>query len=154
LSQAAHPSTAPSFTPPDVRTPASFLYYYVVYLAIVLIPTVFLLSYFLVVVPPFKEIFKDFKTTLPPFTEWTIYLAYLVRSGLWVLIVLAALVLPLLPASITVRQPYRFNRVAYVLIAVILMLTFNMICGLLEAAALFQPLIKLIQSVSGGENGG
>jgi hypothetical protein len=151
MSVAANPMNRSSHAAPDAQTPASFLYYYLVYLLIVMIPTVMLLAYFLFVAPSFKEIFRDFKTTLPTFTTWTLVLSNFVRSGAWILILLAALALPLVPAAITVRQPYRLNRVMYVLVAIILMLIFNMIWGFLGATALFLPLVKLIQSVSGGE---
>jgi type II secretory pathway component PulF len=148
---AREPAVRPPL-PPDAQTPASFLFYYFVYLVIVLIPAAWILAYFLAVVPHFKEVFKDFKTTLPAFTIWTLRLADLFRAGLWVPVVMAAFAAPALLASLTVRQSYRLHRVTYVLIALIVALMFNLICGALQAAALFLPLIKLIQSVSGGSS--
>ena len=151
MSQGTNSLPTLSYSTPGTRPTASFPLYYVVYLAIVMVPTVLLLGYFILLTPHFQEIFKDFKTTLPAFTEWTLRLAYLVRGGLWIPIVLVALALPVLPAWITVRQIHRPNRVMYVLMGVILMLLCNLIGGIFGVAALFLPLVKLIHSVSGGE---
>jgi type II secretory pathway component PulF len=148
MTQAARPLIL-SYSSPGKRQ-ASLLYYYLVYLAIVMMPTVLVLAFFLLVVPHFKEVFRDFKTTLPLFTEWTLVLADFVRSGFWIAIMATALAVPLLPAALTVRQVHRPARVMYVLIALVLMLTVSLIGGIVGAATLYLPLVKLIQSVSGG----
>jgi hypothetical protein len=154
MSAIPNPSVARAAIPPDTRTSAAFAFYYVVYLVVVLSPTALLLGFFCMVVPRFKEIFKDFKTSLPGLTTWLLIVADFIRSGWWIPIAFVALALPLLLAWMTSRQPYRVYRVISVLIAIIVMLTssmFTMVCGM---TALFLPLIKLIQSVSGGEGGG
>src|SRR4051794_14819868 len=84
--------------------------YYLIYLVFALVPASTCLSFFLQIVPTFKEIFKDFKTTLPMFTEQMMALANLVNDGGWVAIVMAALVAPIMPALWTARQPLRLSR--------------------------------------------
>jgi len=128
-----------------------FAFHYILHLLLTLFPLALCLGFFLLVAPKFQEIFKDFRTTLPLFTQYTMALAYYVRSGLWVVIVLGGLTLPLLSAWISSRQPTRRDRAMWAFFVFNIMFLLTLLGVILGGLALYLPLIKLIQSVSGGE---
>ncbi len=144
-------TSAPSVLP---RKPAAASTYYVVYLFFILMPATVCLTFFLQIAPTFKEIFKDFKTSLPSLTEHMLTLADLVRSGGWIVILLAALLVPILPARWTAQSSSRQTRFNQLFLAFNIMFLLSVIAACLAALALYLPLIKLVQSVSGQNPGG
>jgi hypothetical protein len=144
-------TSAPSVLP---QSPASASGYYLAYLFLISIPATVCLTFFLQIAPPFKDIFADFKTALPAYTMHVMDVMFLIRSGGWVVIVLAVLGAPILPARWTARSTSRQTRFNQLFLAFNLMFLLSLIFACLAALALYLPLIKLVQSVSGQDTGG
>jgi type II secretory pathway component PulF len=132
---------------------ARIVFFYVLYFFFTLIPFSLVTIFFLGVLPRFKEVFKDFKTALPALTEMLLSFGDWFNSGLWLPFLLLALLLPLLPAWLTARSRDRGNRFMWAFLCFNLMFLFSLIVLSLAVLALFLPLIKLVQSVSGGDTG-
>jgi type II secretory pathway component PulF len=145
----------PTATPPALPTSrASAPIFYLIYLALTLFPVVTVLVFLLRVLPAFKDVFKDFKSTLPKFTEHMLELSdMVVYSGGWIAILLVALAVPILPARWSARQSSRMTRFNRVFLAFNVLFLFNLILLSLGATALFLPLVKLVRSVSGADPG-
>jgi type II secretory pathway component PulF len=139
--------------PPQPKAAVGAPIYYLIYLALVLFPVSTCLIFTLKVAPTFKDVFKDFKTELPPLTQSALGAADLVCSGGWIVILLVALVLPIWPARWTARQPSRMTRFNQLFLAFNIVFLANLTGAWLAAYSLSLPLIKLVRSISGGDPG-
>jgi type II secretory pathway component PulF len=105
------------------------------------------------VAPVFGNIFRESKTTLPAMTEWLLDMSDFFRAGGWIVPIIAAIGIAFIPTTITARIPDRAHRVLCVLIYLILVLMLILLETSTLAVALFLPMVKLIQSLSGGGGG-
>lgn len=130
-----------------------FMRTYVWSLITFLIPAVIFTCFLLLVVPRFREIFKDFRTSLPAITQWLLSASSFMMEY-WIicipLLMLLSLVLPILPAlyvSTARSEGSVKNRKRLVRTLLLLASSFFLVILLI---ALLLPLVKLIRSVSGG----
>jgi hypothetical protein len=139
----------------DVSVPSPvrirFILIYWLYVALLAVPTAAWLVAVSVWAPPFKDIFRDFKTTLPTSTELLFRLQYALESPLsWVLIAAAVFAAAVPLALLTARRRTPTGQAA-AFIAVTLALTIVGFAVIdLSLTALVAPLLRIMHSVSGG----
>jgi|GEM_PF-3731947 len=102
-------------------------------------------------VPRFRNTFADFKTSLPTATEWTLNVADWFTQGFGWLIV-PVLILLLLGARSCLDWSLRVRRARWhhFVMPMLFLLLFLVSFGFFHYLTMTLPLMKLIQSVSGG----
>ena len=136
----------------DAPAPAkSFLLrFYFLYLILLGIPFTCLMAMLVFGVPYFREIFKDFKTALPVLTERLLSLSMMLESPLaWIPLVLVLLALPVPLATLQTRCKTATQQVTAFMIVTLIVLFLSFSAFMFIQVAMFLPLVKLIQSVSG-----
>jgi len=134
-----------------------FVQTYIWSLILIFFPTVIFACIFFFVVPKFREIFKDFRTSLPLMTQWLLEVSGIIVEywfatiPLLLLLIVAVPILPALyvsaaPGEASLRKRRRQVRAVILLMSILLL-------GIV-VVALMLPLVKLIQSVSGGGGAG
>jgi hypothetical protein len=150
---AAPPPHMPAPMPVAPRTSRlpAFIGYWFVYGIMFLLP-VGLFAYAVGVwVPEVREIYKDFKTTLPRMTEWVISASDNVATiPFWVIAVLSAGLASALLAAITALMPRGFLRASISTLSMLGILILTVVESLLLYSAIWDPLLRLVRSVQGG----
>jgi type II secretory pathway component PulF len=134
--------------------PSRFPLYYTLYTFLTLVPALLMIVALVFIAPQFKEVFKDFKTTLPVMTIATLQLSDAFRTGFWIVPLLLAMLLPILPARSSARQEQGSRRLTLALLYAALMAAVTVLVVIIFAFSLYLPFYHLIQSVSGGAGGG
>jgi type II secretory pathway component PulF len=123
---------------------------YLIWFGVSWVVCVLTLAVFIFGIPKLREIFKDFKTTLPALSQWILTISdFIAMQFGWILMLLIPFLLPLPVVVIeavcnrkTARVLGRIYRLG--LIALVLAMAAMIVLGLLL------PLVKLMSAVSGG----
>lgn len=111
----------------------------------------FIVGLLVFLVPKFREIFSDFRTSLPTLTCLLILVGdYCQRFYLWLLVLPIALAVPLPLTIYYYRTENTRGVVKILLITTTLIFALFTLLAILTFVALFLPLITLISSLSGG----
>jgi uncharacterized membrane protein len=95
----------------------------------------------------FENVFKDYAVALPLLTQLLLDFGWLFRRGLWIALWLAPITLPFVIAPLLGQNPTRRRIFARLAMGLSLVLTVGML--ILAVFALFLPMIKLMDSLSG-----
>jgi len=123
--------------------------YYILFLIATALSTFVVIGFLLFVMPWMKEIFKDFRTSLPAVTEWVLTIAEFCHDGWWLAVLPVAFAVPFLGAKIVADQKSEALKVIVAMLFFLLL--FIAMTGFLVAMtlAIFLPLVKLVQSING-----
>lgn len=128
----------------------AFVWLYVGQLIPASILAVFFGGLLLFVMPHFREIFNDFRTTLPVITEALLRFSDGYARGGWVLTPVVLALIPL-PLALIFRGVENRGRVfLIVLISVCVQLSVGLLVFFVLVVGLFLPLVKLIHATSSG----
>ena len=142
-----------SYAIPD--PPSCFLTLYLSQLALTLPLGVLTIFLFVIVVPPFRERFADFRIKLPFLTECVIHLSEWIIHGLgWFPLLIVAIAAPLPLAFLFRHLTDPRARIRAIVRSLSLLLFTYLLFGVLFAMGLFAPLLYLVHSVSGDERSG
>jgi type II secretory pathway component PulF len=145
--------------PPDSMSPPAqskspLIIIYLLYLFMLAIPFAWLMTIIVFGVPYFREIFKDFKIALPALTEQLLSLSVILQSPLvWIPLVLILLALPLAPAFLQTRFKTTTQQVTAFMMITLVVMALSFSATMVIQVALFLPIVKLVESVSGGTPG-
>ena len=138
----------------EAKSPVRALVGYAIRLAICEFACIALGILLIFGVPKFREIFKDFKTTLPALTMWLIDFSDFVANGFgWIVLLLLPLFLPAPVLVLDLTCEARTARVLRRVYTALLIVVFVAFVGTL-ILGIGLPYIKLSQAVSHGEPGG
>ena len=125
-----------------------FRFLYAVYLVETCAATLLLLLVLMFVPSRFADFFKDFRADLPVVTVMVLHVSTALRGGLWMLALPVAFALPLLPAYASMRK--RTAGTIGLTAFYFLMTMGGAVAAIaLVVIALYLPLLKVIQNVSG-----
>jgi type II secretory pathway component PulF len=114
------------------------------------VPVTGIVLFLVYAVPPFRDIFKDFKTTLPSSTLQLFVISDRCAGGMWVLALPIVLLLPAIPSWLTQRSTTVHKGIAVGLNYLCIILVASSLTMGAGTFALFEPLKKLISSVNEG----
>jgi type II secretory pathway component PulF len=139
--------TQPLLAGPEERV--AFRRFYLIYLVATAVPATGLVLLVALLPGVFIPIFRDFKTNLPAVTELVLETGLQIRHGWGLLVLPPVVVWPLIPAKLTLRQKRVEGGIMIGLAYMLILLVLSGLVFTILFVALFLPLVKLIQSVSG-----
>jgi hypothetical protein len=149
------PQVQPIASPPETNRAGggSFFSFYRAYAMMTAVPVTGIVLFLVYAVPPFREIFMDFKTTLPSPTIQLFAISARCAGGMWVLALPIVLLLPAIPSWLTQRAVTVHKGIAVGLNYLCIILVASSLTMGAGSYALFEPLKKLINSVKEGDAG-